>query len=189
MSKPLHGTWVVDRVDPATVERLAAAHTPDPLAEELGVDLVTDPNREDDEGYIWTRACTLPATSGSSYPGQRWSSAATSASGSRRSSAGTSRSATTIQSSRSNSFPLAPTHLRTRWLGEAPPHRSKQRTLLLQLLLQRSGLSRFERSRAGARRARDLDCSGCSGLEREILSDCQGEGRGFESRRPLHKSR
>ena len=58
MSKPLHGTWVVDRVDPATVERLAAAHTPDPLAEELGVDLVTDPNREDDEGYIWTRLHT-----------------------------------------------------------------------------------------------------------------------------------
>jgi hypothetical protein len=58
MSKPLHGTWTVDRVDPATVERLAAAHTPDPLAVELGVDLVADPNREDDDGYIWTRLHT-----------------------------------------------------------------------------------------------------------------------------------
>jgi hypothetical protein len=55
MSKPLHGTWIVDRVDPATVERLAATQPPDPLAVELGVDLVADANREDDQGYIWTR--------------------------------------------------------------------------------------------------------------------------------------
>jgi hypothetical protein len=55
MRKPLHGTWTVERVDPATVERLAASQPPDPLAVELGVDLVADPNREDDQGYIWTR--------------------------------------------------------------------------------------------------------------------------------------
>jgi hypothetical protein len=55
MNKPLHGTWIVNEIDPATVERLAAAHRPDPLAIELGVDVVADPNREDDNGYIWTR--------------------------------------------------------------------------------------------------------------------------------------
>ena len=58
MAKPPHGTWVVDDVDQTTLERLAAAHTADPLAVELGVDLVADPNREDDEGYVWTRLHT-----------------------------------------------------------------------------------------------------------------------------------
>lgn len=58
MTKPPHGTWVVQEVDQATVERLAVAHTADPLAIELGVDLVADPNREDDEGYVWTRLHT-----------------------------------------------------------------------------------------------------------------------------------
>jgi hypothetical protein len=46
---------MVTTVDEATVDRLAASHTPDPLAEELAVDIVGDPNREDDDGYIWTR--------------------------------------------------------------------------------------------------------------------------------------
>lgn len=58
MTKPPHGTWVVQEVDQATVERLAGAHTADPLAVELGVDLVADPNREDDQGYVWTRLHT-----------------------------------------------------------------------------------------------------------------------------------
>lgn len=58
MTRPLHGTWVVEEVDPATVDRLATAHSPDPLAVELGVDLVADPHREDDDGYIWTRLHT-----------------------------------------------------------------------------------------------------------------------------------
>jgi hypothetical protein len=31
-----------------------------------------------------------------------------------------------------------------------------------------------------------LDSSGWSGLQRNAASPCQGEGRGFESRRPLH---
>jgi hypothetical protein len=45
----------VTTVDQETADRLAASHSPDPLAEELGVDIVGDPNREDDDGYIWTR--------------------------------------------------------------------------------------------------------------------------------------
>lgn len=55
MTKPPHGTWAVQEVDQATVERLAAARVADPLAVELAVDLVADPNREDDDGYVWTR--------------------------------------------------------------------------------------------------------------------------------------
>ena len=55
MTKPLHGTWTVTEVDEATVDRLAASHAPDSLATELGVDIVGDPHREDDDGYIWTR--------------------------------------------------------------------------------------------------------------------------------------
>jgi hypothetical protein len=51
----MHGTWTVTTVDQATVDRLAASHSPDPLAEELAVDIIGDPNREDDDGYIWTR--------------------------------------------------------------------------------------------------------------------------------------
>lgn len=55
VTRPLHGTWRVTTVDQETADRLAASHSPDPLAEELGVDIVGDPNREDDDGYIWTR--------------------------------------------------------------------------------------------------------------------------------------
>lgn len=62
MTKPPYGTWVVQEVDQAMVDRLAAAHTADPLAVELGVDLVADPNREEDEGYVWTRLHTHLAT-------------------------------------------------------------------------------------------------------------------------------
>jgi len=58
MAKPPHGTWVVHEVDQTALERLAAAHTADPLAVALGVDLVADPNREDDEGYVCTRLHT-----------------------------------------------------------------------------------------------------------------------------------
>lgn len=49
------GTWVVEEIDQATVEVLAASHVPDDLAVELGVDIVGDPQREDDDGYVWTR--------------------------------------------------------------------------------------------------------------------------------------
>jgi hypothetical protein len=55
MSYRPNGTWIVKEVDHATVDRIAAAHIPDELASELGVDIVADPNREDDDGYIWTR--------------------------------------------------------------------------------------------------------------------------------------
>ena len=55
MTKRQHGTWTITTVDQATVDRLAASHAPDPLAEELAVDIIGDPNREDDDGYIWTR--------------------------------------------------------------------------------------------------------------------------------------
>ncbi|MGH9009278.1 MAG: hypothetical protein ACRDYF_05445 [Acidimicrobiia bacterium] len=58
MTKPPHGTWVVREVDQATVERLAAAHVADPLTVELDIDLVADPNREEDEGCVWTRLHT-----------------------------------------------------------------------------------------------------------------------------------
>lgn len=45
----------VRNVDPAVVERLAAVHTPHPEAVEQGVDIISDPQREDDEGFNWTR--------------------------------------------------------------------------------------------------------------------------------------
>lgn len=47
--------WYVREVGPEIVERLAAAIEPNPRAIEMGVDLVGDPHREDDEGYNWTR--------------------------------------------------------------------------------------------------------------------------------------
>ena len=50
-----HGTWVVEEVDQATIDRLATSHVPDDLAGEFGVDIVGDPQREDDDGYVWTR--------------------------------------------------------------------------------------------------------------------------------------
>ncbi len=51
MSNP----WYVEQVDPAVVDRLAAGHEPDRAAVEMGVDIVGDPHREDDEGRNWTR--------------------------------------------------------------------------------------------------------------------------------------
>ena len=45
----------MDNVDVTVVARLAAAHTADPTAVELNVDLVADPHREDDDGNVWTR--------------------------------------------------------------------------------------------------------------------------------------
>jgi hypothetical protein len=47
--------WNVREVDGETVERLAAAVAPHPRAVEMGVDIVGDPHREDDDGYNWTR--------------------------------------------------------------------------------------------------------------------------------------
>lgn len=45
--------WLVEEVDDELVERLAARHTPNPRAVELGVDIVGDPHREDDAGHNW----------------------------------------------------------------------------------------------------------------------------------------
>jgi hypothetical protein len=47
--------WAVRSVDPAVVERLAAAHTPHPQAVEKVVDIVSDPQRQDNDGFNWTR--------------------------------------------------------------------------------------------------------------------------------------
>lgn len=47
--------WYVEQVAPAVVERLAARHEPYSAALEMGVDIVGDPHREDDEGRNWTR--------------------------------------------------------------------------------------------------------------------------------------
>jgi hypothetical protein len=46
--------WRVEKLDQAVVDRLAAAHVPDPGAVELNVDLIGDPHREDDDGNLWT---------------------------------------------------------------------------------------------------------------------------------------
>lgn len=47
--------WSVKGVDPAVVERLAAVHTPHARAVEKGVDIISDPQRQDNEGFNWTR--------------------------------------------------------------------------------------------------------------------------------------
>lgn len=45
----------VQRIDPAVLERLTARHTPDPEAVAQDVDIISDPQRQDDDGYNWTR--------------------------------------------------------------------------------------------------------------------------------------
>lgn len=47
--------WYVREVDGGIVERLTAVISPHPRAVEMGVDIVGDPHREDDDGYNWTR--------------------------------------------------------------------------------------------------------------------------------------
>lgn len=47
--------WYVRELDPDVTRRLAAATPPHPEAVEMGVDIVGDPHREDDDGYNWTR--------------------------------------------------------------------------------------------------------------------------------------
>ena len=47
--------WYVREVEDEVLERLAAAAQPHPRAVEMGVDIVGDPHREDDDGYNWTR--------------------------------------------------------------------------------------------------------------------------------------
>lgn len=47
--------WHTDRVDPTVVERLATVHVPDRRAVDRGVDIISDPHRQDDGGHNWTR--------------------------------------------------------------------------------------------------------------------------------------
>lgn len=46
--------WHVETVDPETVDRLARLLTPYPDAVTMGVDIVSDPHAENDEGLNWT---------------------------------------------------------------------------------------------------------------------------------------
>jgi hypothetical protein len=46
--------WLMQEIDNMLVDRHAAAHIPDPQAVELGVDLVADPHRQDDDGNVRT---------------------------------------------------------------------------------------------------------------------------------------
>ena len=45
----------VQRIDPVVLERLTARHTPDPQAVAQDVDIISDPQRQDNEGFNWTR--------------------------------------------------------------------------------------------------------------------------------------
>ncbi len=54
MTTSTRNPWRIEQIDQSVVDRLAGKHTPDPLAIELGVDLVADPHREDDDGNVWT---------------------------------------------------------------------------------------------------------------------------------------
>lgn len=54
MTQRADNPWLVEEVDQELVERLAARHTPNPRAVEMGVDIVGDPHREDDDGHNWT---------------------------------------------------------------------------------------------------------------------------------------
>ncbi len=54
MRAPWDKPWHVEDVDPAVVERLDRADVPYPKAVETGVDIISDPHAEDDDGYNWT---------------------------------------------------------------------------------------------------------------------------------------
>jgi hypothetical protein len=47
--------WLAEQVDQVLLERLAACHVPNGRAVEMGVDLLGDPHREDDDGLSWAR--------------------------------------------------------------------------------------------------------------------------------------
>ncbi len=54
MRAPWDKPWHVEEVASAVVERLDRAHVPYPKAVEMGVDIISDPHAEDDDGYNWT---------------------------------------------------------------------------------------------------------------------------------------
>lgn len=58
MTTHIRSPWRIEHIGDAIVDRLARAHTPDPLAVELGVDLVADPHSEGDDGNVWTLLCS-----------------------------------------------------------------------------------------------------------------------------------
>lgn len=53
MSEPVGNPWLVREVDEELIKRLSAHHTPNPRAVDMGVDIVGDPHREDDDGHNW----------------------------------------------------------------------------------------------------------------------------------------
>ena len=55
MTDSRHNPWHVDQVGQEVVDGLAAHHQPWPEALEMGVDIIGDPHREDDDGHNWTR--------------------------------------------------------------------------------------------------------------------------------------
>jgi hypothetical protein len=54
MRAPWDKPWHVEKVDSDVVERLARAHVPNEKAVAMGVDIISDPHAENDEGYNWT---------------------------------------------------------------------------------------------------------------------------------------
>lgn len=55
MNPQRRSLWLTDTIDPAVVDRIAAAHAPFHQAVEMAVDIVGDPHAEDDYGRNWTR--------------------------------------------------------------------------------------------------------------------------------------
>jgi hypothetical protein len=55
MSDHRHSPWHVEYVDHEAVDRIASTHVAHAEAVSMGVDIVGDPHREDDEGRNWTR--------------------------------------------------------------------------------------------------------------------------------------
>jgi hypothetical protein len=47
--------WAVTEVDPALVQRIASTHQAHPKAVAMGADIISDPQRQDNEGFNWTR--------------------------------------------------------------------------------------------------------------------------------------
>ncbi len=55
MAEQRPNPWYVREADPQEVERLAAVLEPHSRAVEMDVDIMSDPHREDEEGYNWDR--------------------------------------------------------------------------------------------------------------------------------------
>ncbi len=55
MTNNLDSPWRVESVDDEVVSRLASLHVANAKAVELAVDIVGNPQREDDDGFNWAR--------------------------------------------------------------------------------------------------------------------------------------